>query len=210
MRYRAAVRVKSAADSRVVARPMKAVLHDSAKACRKSLMGAVPSALWKASPSTVTLAGHLAAEDGCRPRSINAVDVMILNDEPGGNAPSMARLKPPDTGTLTDARTWPVSAFTATMAAFFFTVANARSAAAWTRGSMLVWTLLPGVGLTRAMVATDVPSALTTVTTAPGLPASCRSYSSSSPVWPTTLAALYGAPRLFSSSAVIGPTVPTV
>ena len=50
---------------------------------------------------------------------------------------------------------------------------------------------------------------MTTVTVAPGCPASWRSSACSSPVWPTTLAASYGAPSWLSSWAVIGPTVPT-
>ena len=58
IRYRSAVRVKSAAVRCRVASPMNAVLHDSANACSRSLIGAVPSALWKISPSTSSCEGQ--------------------------------------------------------------------------------------------------------------------------------------------------------
>ena len=68
----------------VVASPMKAVLHDSAKACSRSLTCPSPSALWNTSPSTVAVGGQLAAEDGESPWSMSAADVITLNVEPGG------------------------------------------------------------------------------------------------------------------------------
>src|SRR5262245_14959067 len=150
---------------------MKAVLHDAAKACSRLVTGAVASALWNASPSTVSRGGHVTGDDGRSPRSINAVEVSTLNDDPGGNEPSSARSKPFDPGTLTDARTWPVPALTATSAAFLRTLASAVSASRWTTGSMLVCTGVPGLGEMAATVAMVSPTELTALMVAPGRPA---------------------------------------
>src|SRR6202046_3203338 len=97
---------------------MKAVLHDSVKAPARLLVGASPSALWNTSPSTIRECGQLADDDGERPFSIRAVDVITLNVEPGGNSPSRAWSNWSASGTLTAARTWPVVARTATRAAY--------------------------------------------------------------------------------------------
>ena len=63
------------------------------------------------------LSGSVAGDEGVSPCSISAVDVSTLNEEPGGNEPSSARLNPPPAGTLTAASTCPVVALTATRAA---------------------------------------------------------------------------------------------
>ena len=172
-----------------VASWMKAVLHDSVNACSRVLTGASPSALWNTSPSTVAVPGQLAADLGVSPRVISAVEVITLNVEPGGKPPSMAWSKPPEL-TETAARTSPEEAFTATSAALLRSPASAASAACWVPGSIVVVTGVPGRDGSVATVATFVPLLLTTVTVAPGWPASWRSSACSSPVWPTTLAAL--------------------
>src|ERR1700722_14919536 len=101
---------------------MKAVSHDSANACVMVETGA-PSALRNTLPFTVVVAGQLAAEDGLRPCSISAVEVTMLNAEPGGKRPSMAWSTEPaltepalTEPALTEAAasTDPVLAFTAT------------------------------------------------------------------------------------------------
>ncbi len=71
---------------------MKAVLHDSVNACPRVEIGASPSALWNTSPSTVSVAGHVAADDGLSPLRNNADEVSTLNVDPGGYAPSSAVL----------------------------------------------------------------------------------------------------------------------
>src|ERR1700691_4649518 len=106
---------------------MKAVLHDSVKACSRLLTGASPSALWNTSPSTVAVAGQPAADCAGRPWVINAVDVITLKVEPGGKPPSIAWSKPPEL-TDTAASTPPVEALTATSAALLFSPDNAASA----------------------------------------------------------------------------------
>ena len=50
---------------------------------------------------------------------------------------------------------------------------------------MPVCTGVPGFAVKRANVATGAPPRPVTVTVAPGVPASWRSYACSSPVWPT-------------------------
>ena len=174
-----------------MASPMNAVLQDSAKACSRSLIGAVPSALWNTSPSTVIVGGQLAGDAGVSPCSISAVDVITLNDEPGGKAPPSAWSNSLESGTLTAARIAPVEALTATRAAFLRTPDSAASAACCTAGA-------DGRLHRRAGPRAEPRegghgqafSALSTVIVAPGRPASCRSYACSSPVWPTTLLAL--------------------
>ena len=127
---------------------MKAVLHDSVKACSRLLTGASLSALWNTSPSTVAVPGQLAADRGVSPWPISAVDVITLNVEPGGKPPSMAWSNPPEL-TDTAASTAPVEALTATSAALFFSPASAASAARCTDGSIVVVTGLPGCGAQR-------------------------------------------------------------
>ena len=147
---------KSGAVRWPVASRMKAVLHDSVKACSKVLTGASPSALWNTSPSTVAVPGQLAAELGVSPWVISAVEVITLNVEPGGKPPSMAWSKPPEL-TETAARTSPVEAFTATSAALFCSPARAASAACCVAGSIVVVTGVPGCAGSVATVATRVP-----------------------------------------------------
>ena len=117
--------------------------------------------------------GQLAVDCGLSPRLISAVDVITLNVEPGGKAPSMAWSKPELTDTA--ASTAPVETFTATSAALFFSPASAASAARWAEGRIVVMTEVPGCGGSVATVATCVPLADTTDTVAPGVPASWRS-----------------------------------
>src|SRR5208282_3592485 len=122
--YMAAAAGRSGVVRFLVASSMNAVLHDSVNAWSTVLTGASPSALWKTSPSTVAVSGQLAADCGVSPWVISAVDVMTLNVEPGGKAPSMAWSKPPEL-TDTTASTAPVEARTATSAALFFSPASA-------------------------------------------------------------------------------------
>ena len=168
---------------------MKAVLHDSVKACSIVLTGASLSALWNTSPSTVAVPGQLAADRGVSPWVISAVEVITLNVEPGGKPPSMAWSKPPEL-TETAAKTAPEAAFTATSAALLRSPASAASAACCVAESIVVVTGVPGRGGSVATVATRVPLSVTTVTVAPGWPASWRSSACSRPVCPTTLVEL--------------------
>ena len=133
-----------------------------------------------------------------------------LNVEPGGTEPASARSKARDVGRLTAASTSPVDTRTATMAAGCCTPASALSAARCTPGSMVVTTGRAGRPPAFAIVATwKLPDGSTTESVVVGSPASWVSYAASIPLWPTWLAAVYGAPSRFSCSAVMGPTVPT-
>ncbi len=136
-RNSAAVAGKSGGARFLVASPMKAVLHDSAKACSRSLTCPSPSALWNTSPSAVAVAGQLAADEGESPWLMSAADVITLNVEPGGKAPSRPWSKPPALA-LAAASTAPVCALTATSAALFFSPARAASAARCTFGPIVV------------------------------------------------------------------------
>src|SRR6516165_11345038 len=125
--------------------PMNAVLHDMANASSMESDGVVsPSKLWKTSPSTVMVGGHDAGLDGVRPCSIRSVEVITLNVEPGGYAPSKASFTCWESGTLTEARTWPVEAWIATRSAGTLSPLRAASAACCTGGSTPVCTGLPG------------------------------------------------------------------
>ena len=99
-----------------VASAMNAVLHDSVNAPARLATGASPSALWNDSPSTVTVGGQVAGDAGDSPCWMRAVDVIILNVEPGGNSPSNPWSNAYDSGTLSSANTCPVDARTATRA----------------------------------------------------------------------------------------------
>ena len=81
---RAAVVVKLAS-GREPANPMNALLQDMAKASCIDKDGVVsPSKLWKTSPLTVMVEGHVAGLEGVRPRSMRSVEVTTLKVEPGG------------------------------------------------------------------------------------------------------------------------------
>src|SRR6201996_7971929 len=123
---------------------MNAVLQDSANACSRLLTCPSPSELWNTSPSTVTVVGQLAADDGVMPWPISAVEVSTLNVDPGGNPPRTAWLWPPALVFAT-ASTPPGPAPPAPRDALFpaEALASAASAAFWTAGSMLVLTGVP-------------------------------------------------------------------
>ena len=103
------------------------------------------------------------------------MDVSTLNEEPGGNEPSSARLNPPlDPGTLTEASTCPVLALTATRAAL---LVHARQGLLGGLLHRRIDARLHGVperGLSAATVPTVAPAGLTAVIVAPGRPASPR------------------------------------
>src|SRR5579875_3355799 len=95
---------------------MNAVLQDSANASARLDTGWSPSALWNTFPSTVTVGGHDAGDEGLRPAWNSAVEVRILNVDPGGNPPSRAASNASAEGRLADARIWSLSTETATRA----------------------------------------------------------------------------------------------
>jgi hypothetical protein len=71
---------------------MNAVLQDWAKAVRRLMLpNASPSSLWNTSPSTVRVGGQVAGLCGVSPLSpMRAVDVMVLNVDPGASVASRA------------------------------------------------------------------------------------------------------------------------
>src|SRR5258707_257166 len=73
--------------------------------------------------------GHGAGVEAVFPAMRSAADVMTLNVEPGGYAPSSARSNP-WSGLETTARIWPVGMSMATSAAGGVTAATPRSDAA--------------------------------------------------------------------------------
>src|SRR5487761_1914131 len=101
--------------------------------------------------------GQVAGEEGDKPESIRAVLVTVLNVEPGGYEPSSAWSNPSLEGVLTDARTCPVDARTATNAACLVSPASAEEAAASTDGSIDVRTGSPGMGGELVTVSTRPP-----------------------------------------------------
>src|SRR5438552_13816350 len=77
------------------ASPMNALLHEIWKAwARSRAPDASPSKLLNGRPSTVMVAGHGAGVDPVLPAASSAAEVITLNVEPGGYAPSSARSKP--------------------------------------------------------------------------------------------------------------------
>src|SRR3954454_4261003 len=97
---------------------MNALLHEILNAWARSIAPcASPSKLWNVRPSTVIVGGHGAGVEPFRPAFSNAVDVITLNVDPGGYAPSSARANPLS-GFDTRARIWPVATSSATRAAF--------------------------------------------------------------------------------------------
>ena len=119
------------------ARVTKAVLHEWAKAVRK---GIGPERLvLEVLERLAADGGHRLAGDGGlgtqARRRTRASDVTTLKLDPGGYWPSRARLKGWSRGRAATARTSPVGASMATMAAGWTTPARARSAASCTRGS---------------------------------------------------------------------------
>src|SRR5581483_6429730 len=80
----AAVEGKLAAGN-ALAKPMKAVLQEMAKACSRSSEPEVsPSKLWKTWPLTVIVGGQVAGLVGEEPCSIRSDEVITLKVEPGG------------------------------------------------------------------------------------------------------------------------------
>ena len=63
---------------------MNAVLQDSVNAASIVETGLTPCALWKGLPSTVTVDGQLAGDEGVNPCPCSAENVSTLNVEPGG------------------------------------------------------------------------------------------------------------------------------
>src|SRR6266702_3294651 len=185
------------------------VLQEIAKALRRVV---VPSrsylSLWILRPSIVTLLGHCTVLSGVMPCLARADAVTILNVDPGGKVPSIARSQLPGRSTI--ARTLPVDGWTTTMSTGLVVVADrtACDAASWTDMSMLVRTGLPS---TAGKLCTVLPPRLperASLIVSDGLPASRFWYACSIPPRPTGSPALYGAPSSFARAAVARATMP--
>lgn len=156
---------------------MKVVLQDCANA---SVSGTVPSARscaflnWR--PSTDVVPGHGTGVSGVStPADSSAVDVITFMLEPGGKRP--LRALPGSAAWLEDtARISPVPGRTTTTWVGSFCVAAAASAAFCTAGTSGVCSGVPATGSTEPITwpsSPVPPSARTTETVKPGVPASC-------------------------------------
>src|ERR1051325_5470691 len=142
---------------------MNALLHEIWNACaRSSDPEASPSKFLNFRPSTVSVGGHGAGVLAVSPAASNAVDVITLNVEPGGYAPSSAR-ENPLSGFDTYARICPVAVSNATSAALPDWPASAAAAACCVAGSSVTCTgsgVLPGKRFT--VPTTFVPASIVT------------------------------------------------